>query len=140
MTDLNGASIPRKSAIHNALDHLVFETICSCSAIVNPTNPAIYGSINDISQNYRKPDYDINILIQNSGYSANHFRKLFKDTTGCSPLSFLHLLRIDYAKALMRRNGQEISLEEIANQSGFDDPYYFSRLFKKYEKNLPASI
>lgn len=136
--DLNGASIPRKSAIHNALDHLVFETITSCGAIVNPVNPAIYESIDDIAKNYRNSDYDLNVLIENSGYSANHFRKLFKDTTGCSPLAFLHLLRMDYAKALMRRNGHEMSLKDIANQSGFDDPYYFSRLFKKYEKQSPS--
>lgn len=136
--DLNGAAIPRKSAIHNALDHLVFETITSCGALVNPINPTIFYSIDDISKNYRKTDYDINVLIENSGYSANHFRKLFKSTTGTSPLSFLHLLRMDYAKALMRRNGQEMSLKEIASQSGFDDPYYFSRLFKKYEKKSPS--
>lgn len=136
--DLDGAAIPRKSAIHSALDHLVYETIISCDIIVNPLNPAIYHSIDEINKHYRQPDFDLDLLIKNSGYSASHFRKLFKNVTGASPLSFLHLLRIDCAKALMRRNGHEMSLTDIANQSGFDDPYYFSRLFKKYEKISPS--
>lgn len=136
--DFGGVSIPRKSAIQTALDHLVFEAIVSCGIIVNPINPAIYHSIDEINKNYKKSDFDLDLLIKKSGYSASHFRKLFKNVTGSSPLSFLHLLRIDCAKSLMRRSGHEMSLADIANQSGFDDPYYFSRLFKKYEKKSPS--
>lgn len=135
--DLNGAGIPRKAAIHNALDHLVFEAITSCGIVVNSMNHVIYYSIDEICKNYRKPDFDINTLIANSGYSPNHFRKLFKNETGITPLTFLHILRIDYAKGLLRRSGQEMSLKEIANSAGFEDPYYFSRLFKKYENKSP---
>ena len=136
--DLNGTVIPRKTSIHNALDHLVFETIVSSGIINGSGNPTVYHAIDDISRNYRRADYDINALIEHSGYSPNHFRKLFKNMTGNPPLTFLHILRIDYAKGLLRRNGQEMSLKEIASSSGFDDPYYFSRLFKKYEGKSPS--
>lgn len=136
--NLNGTVIPRKAAIHNALDHLVFETITSSRIVDNSISPAIYYAIDEISRNYRRADYDVNTLIRDSGYSPNHFRKLFKSATGNSPLTFLHILRIDYAKGLLRRNGQEMTLREIAGNSGFDDPYYFSRLFKKYEGKSPS--
>lgn len=136
--NLNGTVIPRKAAIHNALDHLVFETITSSGIINSAIPPAIYYAIDEISRNYRRSDFDINDLIRDSGYSPNHFRKLFKNATKNPPLGFLHILRIDYAKGLLRRNGQEMTLKEIASASGFDDPYYFSRLFKKYEGKSPS--
>ncbi len=136
--DLEGTEIPRKGAVHNALDHLVFEVITSTGIIVHSVNPAVYHVIDDISQNYRNPNYDYTELINKSGYSVNHFRKLFKDTTHNTPLTFLHVLRVDYAKALMRRYGYNLTLKEISERSGFEDPYYFSRVFKKYEKVSPS--
>ncbi len=136
--DLAGVLLPRKAAVHNALDHLVFEAITSTGIIVNSMNPAIYHFIDDVTQKYRDPEYDYTRMISESGYSINHFRKLFKDSTGNTPLGFLHVLRIDCAKGLMRRYGRDLTLKEVAERSGFSDPYYFSRLFKKYEKLSPS--
>lgn len=136
--DIEGILLPRKAAIHNALDHLVFETITSTGIIVDSMNPAIYHFIEDVTQKYRDPEYDYTRLIRESGYSFNHFRKLFKDSTGTTPLNFLHVLRIDCAKALMRRYGRDLTLREVAERSGFSDPYYFSRVFKKFEKISPS--
>ena len=136
--DLQGLTIPRKAAIHNALDHLVFEAITSTGIIVSDMNPAIYHFIDEVTQNYKNPDYDYTAGILKSGYSMNHFRKLFKDTTGNTPLAFCQILRIDYAKGLMRRYGHDMSIKEISERAGFRDSYYFSRLFRKYEKISPS--
>jgi len=66
------------------------------------------------------------------GYSK--FRKLFKDTTGVSPNRYHLDLRLDKAKELLC--GTNLTVNEIAYQTGFDSIFYFSRLFKK-KNGLP---
>lgn len=135
--DIEGMQLPRKTAVKSALNHLIFETITSMGLIVSDVNPVISAFIDDMTSNYTNPEYDYTSLISESGYSINHFRKLFKETIGVTPITFLHNLKIDYAKALMRRHGDELTIKEIAEKCGFKDPYYFSRLFKKIEKISP---
>ncbi|WP_436491586.1 helix-turn-helix domain-containing protein [Chitinophaga sp. ARDCPP14] len=61
------------------------------------------------------------------GYSA--FRKNFKAVTGLSPNQYHLNLRIERAKELLEST--LLNVEEIADQTGFDSIYYFSRIFKK---------
>jgi AraC-like DNA-binding protein len=61
------------------------------------------------------------------GYSR--FRKLFKETVGISPNQYLLELRLSKAKELLLSTN--LSINEIAYQTGFESIFYFSRLFKK---------
>ena len=70
-------------------------------------------------------------LIEGTSYSPNHFRKLFKEQCGCSPLQYYNKLKIQLAKQKLLQNKSIMTVEEIARDCGFEDPYYFSRLFKK---------
>lgn len=56
--------------------------------------------------------------------------------------SFVELLtmrRLDHAEKLLRENPQ-MRIGEIANACGYPDPYYFSRIFKKYKKIPPGKL
>jgi AraC-like DNA-binding protein len=64
------------------------------------------------------------------GYSR--FRKLFKESVGLSPNQYLLELRLTKAKELLLSTN--LSINEIAFQTGFESIFYFSRLFKK--KNM----
>lgn len=70
-------------------------------------------------------------LIASTSYSPNHFRKLFKDQCGCSPLQYYNKLKIQRAKQLLLQYKSIMSISEIARNCGFEDPYYFSRAFRK---------
>ena len=35
---------------------------------------------------------------------------------------------------------KELTIKQIAFETGFTDPYYFSRLFKQYENVSPSSF
>lgn len=72
---------------------------------------------------------DMRELAQNLGISYSHFRRVFKASTGIPPQHYLLDLRINQAKQLIEEGGSKLS--EIARTLGFDDPFYFSRLFKQ---------
>ncbi|MBU2906698.1 AraC family transcriptional regulator [Arenibacter algicola] len=61
------------------------------------------------------------------GYSS--FRKKFKQITGLSPNQYLINLRLERAKYLLVMTNLNVS--EISHQIGFDNIFYFSKLFKK---------
>lgn len=76
-------------------------------------------------------DFDVSRVVAETPYSPNYFRKLFKDECGCSPLQFYHRLKIQLAKQQLVQYKDVFTVEEIARNCGFEDPYYFSRVFKK---------
>ena len=61
------------------------------------------------------------------GYSR--FRKTFKAHTGTSPNQYLLNLRLDKAKELLLSTN--LTVGEIAYQTGFESIFYFSRLFRQ---------
>lgn len=61
------------------------------------------------------------------GYSS--FRKAFKQITGESPNQYHLNLRLSRAKDLLRTT--ILNINEIADQTGFESVFYFSKLFKK---------
>jgi len=63
----------------------------------------------------------------NIGYSR--FRKLFKEYTGMAPGQYQIELKLKRAINLLYDKNKPI--KEIAMESGFSSPYYFSRIFKK---------
>jgi AraC-like DNA-binding protein len=62
-------------------------------------------------------------------YSSSHFSALFKNKTGSSPLEYFIQLKIHYSCQLLDQSG--LRIKEIASKVGYEDPYYFSRLFCK---------
>ena len=72
------------------------------------------------------------------GMSRTSFFSRFKELAGISPQDYLIHYRIAYAKQLLTIGGMSVS--EVAYKSGFTDPKYFSRVFKKIEGVSPSSI
>lgn len=72
---------------------------------------------------------DIARLARELGVSYTHFRRVFKASTGVSPRQFLINARI--ARAIRLLEDPLLKLGEVASRSGFSDPFYFSRLFKR---------
>nr|WP_199080661.1 AraC family transcriptional regulator [Pedobacter sp. ASV19] len=61
--------------------------------------------------------------------SASHFSSLFRQSTGISPMEYFIQLKIQQSCHLLYSTGTKI--KDVAISLGYDDPYYFSRLFKK---------
>lgn len=61
--------------------------------------------------------------------SYSKFRKVFCEYTGMPPRQYQLQLRIQ--KAILLLQDENRSIKEIAIETGFESPYYFSRFFKK---------
>jgi len=85
---------------------------------------------------YAEP-IDLQALSSSKHFSPNHFRKLFKDATGRTPLEFLTHLRMEKAKELLQSGA--LAVGRIAALVGYEDIHYFSKLFKKLEGMSPKS-
>lgn len=68
------------------------------------------------------------------GVSYPHFRRIFRQYTGTSPVNFLIKSRLQKAARLLLNSSDQIC--RIAEKCGMADEFYFSRIFKKYY-NLP---
>ena len=81
---------------------------------------------------------DLANFAQLHGFSPAHFRRKVRELTGCSPQEYLTRLRLVRAKKLLVQTS--ISILEVAHQCGFEDPFYFSRVFQKLERLSPRAF
>jgi len=75
-------------------------------------------------------------LAQMVNMSVNGFIRLFSRDMGISPLQYSRQKRIQKACLLLHFSKQ--SIDEIARNTGFQDRYYFSRVFKQITNHSPA--
>jgi AraC-like DNA-binding protein len=74
-------------------------------------------------------------LAAQAGLSVPHYSACFKRRTGNSPMNYFQRLKIQHAAQLLALT--DLRVEEIAEAVGLEDPFYFSRLFKKVMGQSP---
>jgi len=76
--------------------------------------------------------------LEELGYSYAHLCRLFRQAYGLAPLGYVNAIRIERAKLLLRDT--ELTISQVACRVGFDNPAYFSRLFKKQTTMSPREF
>lgn len=61
--------------------------------------------------------------------SRDRFVHLFKDVMGVPPHRYIQEAKLSFARRLLRES--DLTVTEIAAALGYDDPLYFSRLFRR---------
>lgn len=89
-----------------------------------PTNQAIRFMQQNLSRSLT-----LDNIAQSAHLSTTFFCRKFKQDTGYSPIDYFNHLRIQRACQLLHFS--TLRINEVASQLGIDDPFYFSRLFKK---------
>ena len=90
----------------------------------------------DFMQNNIPSHLSLSEIAEVSGLSLSRFSVLFRETTGTSPKEYHIGLKIQ--KACSYLSLTDMPVKEIANELSFEDPYYFSRCFKKRMEVSPA--
>ncbi len=69
------------------------------------------------------------------GYHRTHLCKLFKQSTGLSPMQYLLHIRMQRAELLL---ATPMTVDQVASSVGFGDALYFSKKFRKWRGQSPS--
>ncbi|OGO35813.1 MAG: hypothetical protein A2W35_20920 [Chloroflexi bacterium RBG_16_57_11] len=99
------------------------------SRVDNQQASCVHQAVTYIKQNLADPDLSLNQVATRVNLSPNHFSVIFSQEMGETYRDYLSRVRIERAKELLRTTNMLCA--EVAYQSGYNDPHYFSYVFKK---------
>lgn len=115
---------------------LVYDIFSAKTYCQTDTKSAIVKT-KEFIKNHADTKITLDQLAQMAGISAKHYSETFKKWYGQSVTEFITETRMTKAKRLMAKANYK--LREIANQTGYQDEFYFSRTFKKQTGCSPTS-
>ena len=81
-----------------------------------------------IASNYVTAD-PVSHMIDRSGLKKSTFRRRFQAATGFQPKDYVQVIRVEEAKQLLETTNASVA--EVAEQVGYEDLSYFSKLFRR---------
>ena len=87
------------------------------------------------ASNYTRPS-PVAAMVSMSGLAQRTFERRFAKATGMKPLDYVHALRLEEAKQMLETG--DLAIEAIANEVGYEDTSFFSRMFRRKVGLSPA--
>lgn len=125
--------VERKKELEKILNNLANKLV----GIMNQDNNKreISMALNYINENYNH-ELSLSEVAQKVDLSLYYFSHLFKEEIGESFVTYLNKLRITKAKKMLKETS--LNIAEISYKVGYNDPNYFTRVFKEYEEVTPS--
>lgn len=109
----------------------------SFQAAVNSSSRMLIQKAKDyIELHYMEAELSQNMVANSVGISTGYLSGLFKKEGGVNFIEYLTNIRMEHAMQLIRTSDKKNY--EIAEETGFSNPHYFSISFKKYSKMSPS--
>lgn len=89
-----------------------------------------------LEKHYQDSALDVQTLAERSGVSEVYFRKLFTEIYGMPPKKYINLIRLSKAKELLLTG--EVTVQQVAEATGFRDVYSFCKSFRKTYECTPT--
>ena len=129
----NGASA--YALLYNGIDTI--QSVNHMDSVSNQQSaksliPSIQKYINDNFQN----ELNLSILSTKFLVSEKYLSSLFKELTGYTLTSYITNIRIEKSKLLLEKSN--LNVQNIAYLCGFNDYFYFAKLFKKTTGLTPS--
>lgn len=142
LVDFNGLlSVRQKGFRHNALLHASnrLRQLLSAVALWDESGSAGEGmdveTVHAYMQDHIAERLTLEQLAELVDLSPSHFATRYRKLTGVSPIQ--HFLHLKVERACQLLDSTPLSFGAISNQLGYEDSYYFSRLFKKLMGQSP---
>ncbi len=88
-----------------------------------------------INTNYNKK-ITLQELAKKSGYSKSRFSHIFSKATGTTPIQYQNDIRLKISCEML--SSTKYTIADVAFSCGFNDPLYYSRIFKKKYNITPT--
>jgi AraC-like DNA-binding protein len=104
---------------------------------LSPANERFLHFLMDFTEReWQNSTLRVDSFSKSLGYSKSQFYRIMMATTGKSPSGFIHDYRLDKALKLLGKRTENIS--EVAFETGFNSPAYFSKCFSEKFGILPS--
>ncbi len=104
----------------------------------NDENDSVIRQLMKYIESHYREDVSLDDLAEHVGFHPNYVCMLFKKNTGESYLTCLHKERLYAAKKSLRET--DYTIEQIAEEVGYNSASQFARVFRKYEGVSPSAF
>ncbi|HHH75729.1 MAG TPA: helix-turn-helix domain-containing protein [Phycisphaerae bacterium] len=140
----NFASLSQLASLNNmqqlsAWLHEILDSILNCIRKQRSRSGALLATM---ATEYIADNCHLNIsrddVAEVVGLSGSHFSRLLRQQTGRNFTEILNRLRVTKSAQLLRRSDQPIA--QVAQEAGFRDQSYFTKVFHRYMKTTPRKF
>lgn len=132
---------PGSDLIMQCLNSELAINILRCVDNLITENPLHDKKLVKLTEDYLRNNYlnklSLNEIARHANYSPYHFIKIFRNETGKTPIEYLLDVKIEKAEKLLR--DKRLSIIEVCYASGFNNPSYFSNIFKRKKGVSPSA-
>jgi len=137
LDEITGYVIPDPEILECALKMCLRDFIRQTQDDGAGTIPDQFLAVKNMLESRFQEQFTLNQLARSTNLSKPQFCARFKAHFGTSAIDYLIRIRMEHASFLLR--DINMSVKEMAQAVGYDDIYYFSKLFKKYFGMSPRS-
>ena len=131
------AIIANRKKLKNRYNSL--EEVNPSELTISPLDSQFFSKINEVvDQNYTNADFDVDQFASLMYMSRSQLYKKIKAITDLSTNDFINVYRLKKSAEMLKQGHLQVS--EIAYAVGFNDPKYFSRIFRKFFKVSPSEF
>ncbi|MFI3237152.1 MAG: AraC family transcriptional regulator [Lachnospiraceae bacterium] len=110
--------------------------VCSFDSV---NKKYVVGQIVNYFEDHYNEKVSLDRIAENMYLSPFYISKIFKSEIGEAPIAHLINIRLEKARELLEKD-ETLTVQKIAVQVGYEDAYYFSRLFKKKYGMSPSQL
>ncbi|MDK1385506.1 AraC family transcriptional regulator [Sinorhizobium sp. 8-89] len=127
---ITGGETPgRASAIAYEAAMALYDDVFGSHPVFSQEYRTMHHVIDHIMANLEKP-LPVEELAKVSGLSRAHFSRVFAASEGMPPAEFVLQKRLQRAVKLLTKTA-DLPVKEVAIMSGFEDPNYFAKVFRR---------
>lgn len=101
-------------------------------------NSKVISRIKEIIHKKYRENISVAAISEEVYLTPNYISLIFKQETGETITEYITKVRIEAAKELLETT--DFKVLEVAEMVGYDNPHYFSKVFKKYTGVLPVKF